>query len=61
MNCGGALRERVAITDMHNACIIDMHNACILWHIGTDYTYIERKEKDEVVGSLPPHNGNLPF
>ena len=52
INCSGALRKMIGF--------VDMHNACILWHIKTDYTFTKRKDKGEVIGSLPPHNDNVP-
>ena len=52
-NVGCALIETVGIANMHNACR--------LWHIVTDYTFTENKEKSEVIVSLPPHNVNATF
>ena len=53
INCGDAVRETTGIADMHNACRF--------WQIGNDYPFTKSKERGEVVGSLPTHNGNAPF
>ena len=49
----GALRDTIV-----NA---DMKNSCRLCHIGTEYPFSDSKERGQVLGSLPTHNGNSPF
>ena len=51
--CSGALRETIGI--------YDMHNACRLWHIITNYTVNDSKDRGQVVTSLPIHNENAYF